>query len=110
MNKPGASMGKNTHYRIRFFMVKGFPKKNYLDATADKATHYQVFQNNKELGEFKTLKAAIDLLRSLEGQNKELDNLIENIYYIQNPTANFITAGITYTQKHGVRIEQVLRE
>lgn len=90
-------------------MVKGFLKKAYIDTTADKATHYQVFQNNKGRGEFRTLQAAIDLLIELEGQDKELDNLIENIYYIQNPTANFSTAGITYTKKHGARIEQVLR-
>jgi hypothetical protein len=109
MFKPGASRGNNTHYRIRFFQVKGFPKKNYIDTTADKATHYQVFQNNKGQGEFKNLKDAIDLIIEQEGKNQELDNLIDNIYYVQNPAANFITAGIVYTPKHGVRIEQILR-
>jgi hypothetical protein len=99
----------NTHYRIKFFICKGFPKKKYIDTTADIATHFQVFKNNIIQKEFNNLKNAIDLIIEQEGQNKELDNLIENIYYIQNPTANFITAGIVYTQKHGVRIEQILR-
>ena len=111
MNKPGTNTVKNTHYRIRFFEVKKKPlkKKIYIEAATDKATHYQVFQNNIGKGEFKTLKDAIDLIVEMEGRNKELDNLIEHIYYIQNPTANFITAGIVYTKKHGVRIEQILR-
>ena len=103
-------MGKNNHYRIKFFMVKGFPKKAYIDTTADKATRYQVFQNNKGQGDFKTLKAAIDLIIEKEGRDQELDSLIENLYYVQNPTANFETHGITYIKKHGVRIEQKIRE
>ena len=96
------------HYRIRFFQVKSFPKK-YLDTTADKATHFQVFINNKFHKEFRNLKGAVDLIIENEGRKKCLLNLLENLYYVQNPTANFTTAGIIYTKKHGVRIEQILR-
>ena len=93
------------HYRVKFFGVKGL-LRNRIDTTADKATHYQVFLNNKMLSEFKNLKDAIESIIENEGQDQELKNLIDNIYYIQHPTAIFNTAGIVYTQKHGVRIEQ----
>jgi hypothetical protein len=96
-------------YRVKFFEVKGL-LRNRIDTTADKAALYQIFLNNKKQGEFKNLKAAIEFIIENEGQDQELQNLIENLCYVQNPTANFTTAGITYTQKHGVRIEQIIRD
>jgi hypothetical protein len=93
------------HYRVRFFEVKGL-LRNRIDTTADRATHFQVFLNNKKQIEYKNLKDAIEYIIENEGQDQELKNLIDNIYYIQHPTAIFTTAGITYTQNHGVRIEQ----
>ena len=98
----------NRHYRIRFLKVQGLFKKQ--DTTADKATIFQVFLNNKKQNEYTVLKNAIDFIIENEGQNKELENLIENLYYIQQPTALFLTAGIVYTSKHGIRIEQIFRE
>jgi len=96
------------HYRIKFFQVKGL-LRNRVDTTADMATRFQVFMNNKKQNEYKSLKDAIKLIIGLEGQDQELQNLIDNIYYVEHPTVNFITDGITYTQKHGVRIEQKIR-
>jgi hypothetical protein len=101
--------GNNIHYRIKFFIVKMFPKRTYIDTTADKARHFQLSQNNKLICEFTDLKNAIEKIIEMEGQNHELSNLLENIYYVQNPTAMFTTTGITYTQKHGVIIEQKFR-
>ena len=98
-------MAENNHYRIKFFQVKGFTKKKYIDTTADKATHFELFQNNISKGEFTTLKNAIEQIAWYEGHNQELVNLIEKIDYVQNPIGCFITAGITYTKNYGVKIE-----
>jgi hypothetical protein len=101
--------GNSTHYRIRFIIYKGFPKRTCIDVTGEKATHFQVFKNNKKQKEFRNLKDAVDLIIEQEGRDQELGNLIDNLYYVQNPTAIFSTAGIVYTKKHGVRIEQIFR-
>jgi hypothetical protein len=98
----------SNHYRVRFFEVKGL-LRNRIDTTADKATLYQIFLNNKKQSEFKNLKAAIEFIIENEGQDQELQSLIENIYFVEHPTAKFTTAGITYTPKHGLRIEQKIR-
>jgi len=99
----------NNHYRIKFFIVKGFLKQNHVDTTADNASHFQVCKNNAFLAEFRNLKNAIEKIIEEEGENQELNNLMENIFFIEKPTAMFNTTGITYTQKHGVLIEQKFR-
>jgi len=68
-----------------------------------------VFYNNAEQLEYKSLKEAIELIMDYEGQNQELKDLIDNLHLIQHPTGHFITYGITYTPKHGVKIEQKIR-
>jgi hypothetical protein len=94
------------HYRIRFFLTRGIYKKQYVDTTADKAKCFQVFLNNRFLGEFTKMKNAIELIIAEEGEDQELNSLLENIAYVQCQNSIFITAGITYSKKHGVRIEQ----
>ena len=98
-------MAENNHYRIKFFQVKGFTKKKYIDTTADKATHFQLFQNNVNKGEFTDLKSAIEQIAWYEGHNQEIVSFIEKLEYIQNPIACFITTGITFTKLHGMKIE-----
>jgi len=101
--------GTNTHYRIKFFVVKGFLKQTYVSTTADNASHFQVYKNNAFLAEFRNLKSAIEKIIDDEGENQELINLMENIPFVEIPGAMFNTTGITYTQKHGVLIEQKFR-
>ena len=98
------------YFRIKFYQAKGFPKRNYIDSTIENATHYQVLMNNHVEGQFTKLKNAIGLIIGLEGQDKELDNLIENIPKIKNNDSIFITTGIIYNRKFGVSIEQKIRQ
>jgi len=96
----------NTHYRIKFYKVIGF---KYFDTNIKEATHYQVFKNNSKIGECLKLIDAVELIIENEGQNRELDLLIDNLYYIQNNNLLFETVGLVYTTKHGVRIEQAIK-
>ena len=97
------------YYRIKFYKVKGFPKRIYTDSTADNATHFQVLRDQIKEGEFTKLKNAISLIAGLEGQDQELDSLIKNVTKIINNDSIFITTGITYNRKYGVAIEQKIR-
>ena len=87
-------------YRIKFFDIE----KN--ETTADKAIYFQLFKNNKFLHETSKIKNAIKLIIRKEGSNHELATLLKNTHCITNPHPDFILTGLTYTERHGIKLEQ----
>lgn len=94
-------------YRITF-LTKGFIEKHF-DSTANKATHYHVLKNNRKIAEHNKLKKAIESIIECEGENKELLDLIDHVPSLQNPESCYICVGITYGEKHGIKIEMKLK-
>jgi hypothetical protein len=88
-------------YRIKFF-------REQSETTAEKADRFQLFRNNIFYYEYRKIKYAIKAIYKMEGAIPELENLQKNRDLIVRPHPDFITTGIVYTEKHGVRIEQKL--
>jgi hypothetical protein len=82
--------------------------KEHIETTAEKANRYQLFINNKFLYEHKKIKYAIKTIKKMEGATPELEYLLKNINMLIEKHPDFITTGMTYTEKHGLRIEQKL--
>ena len=93
--------------RIKFYTVNS--EKKQIETTADNARLYKVFHNCKFAGEFKKLSKAVNRIIEIEGEDQELDLLLDNENLILKYNPYLYTFGITYTRKHGARIDQKIR-
>ena len=93
-----------TVYRILFFELKKGTAQHF-DSTAAVANHYHITKNNKNIGECSLLRNAVEKLIEDAGDNEELQGLLDHVFFLQNPETRYICIGITYGEKHGVKLE-----
>jgi hypothetical protein len=96
-------------YRVIFFKTRMFTLQHF-DANAETANHYHVMKNNKKIGEQSELYKAVKMILDDTGENGELQSLMRKAYLLRKPDPLYQCTGITFWDKHGLKIEMKLKE
>jgi hypothetical protein len=95
-------------YRITFHTI-GRNDQHFV-TTVNKATHYHILKNNRKIAEHSKLRNAVESIIENAGDNKELQDLIDHIFFLQNPETRYICLGITYGKQYGVKLEMKIAD
>ena len=73
------------------------------------ADFFFLSKNNKNIGVYNNLKSALHNLEHHTGQCKDIGFLGSHLGMIDNKRSHFQCVSVTYTKKHGLKLEHRLR-